>query len=154
MERAALDRLAAAGFSFAVSPTAWPEFRSTDVEPRRPNSFHCTRRWDLCPDQGRYFGDKGSLVDFFDPLNIDFAVIRKAGVPPFGPMVAWRLFTSFECTDGCDRDDMVLHRWLLSSPVFVMQYPASSTGSRRKAPLHCHTATRLHTMGQRRSQSV
>lgn len=34
MERAALDRLAAAGFSFAVSPTAWPEFRSTDAQIR------------------------------------------------------------------------------------------------------------------------
>ncbi|KAI0706476.1 hypothetical protein C8Q76DRAFT_602678, partial [Earliella scabrosa] len=55
-----------AGFSAAIAPTAWEDIRSTDVDPSRSNSHHCLRNQYLCPQQGRYFGDRGSLVAFMD----------------------------------------------------------------------------------------
>ncbi|KAI0746097.1 hypothetical protein C8Q76DRAFT_585293, partial [Earliella scabrosa] len=62
--------LCRAGFSFAISPTAWEEFRPfpPTALPTRPNSHFCTARWYLCPMQGRFFGDAGSLVGLVDPV--------------------------------------------------------------------------------------
>lgn len=154
MERVALDWLLSAGFSFALSPTAWPEFKTTDADPPEPNSYHCTRRWDLCPEQGRYFGDRGSFVDFFDPLDMNFAVLQKTGIPPFGPMVTWRLFTSFNCADRCDRDDPVLNQWLLSSPLFVMQYPALVAGGATKTSQDRYAGTSSLMATRPRSKSI
>ncbi|KAI0722569.1 hypothetical protein C8Q76DRAFT_577850, partial [Earliella scabrosa] len=114
--------LCRAGFSIAVTPTAWKEFRpsSTATTPTRPNSHFCSARWYVCPMQGRFFGDGGSLVGLLDPLGQPGSLVQASGIPPFGPMVAWRLSTSFECAEFCDVRDPVLHEWLVSSAfVFV-----------------------------------
>ncbi|KAI0709392.1 hypothetical protein C8Q76DRAFT_799403 [Earliella scabrosa] len=122
-DRSAFNALLQAKFSFAVSPTAWPEYRVTDAEPARSNTHLCLRRQYLCPQQGRYFGDPGSFVDFHDPLDFAHNAARTQSIPPFGPMVAWRLLNSFECAEGCDGRDPVLHEWLISTPIVFLPNP-------------------------------
>ncbi|KAI0698723.1 hypothetical protein C8Q76DRAFT_633771 [Earliella scabrosa] len=119
------DLLCRSGFTFAVSPTAWSEFRRSVLLPVRANSHLCARQWNVCPMQGRYFGDKGSFVDFLDPLSPTLPVVRSMGIPPFGPMVAWRLHTSLECAELCDVRDPVLHEWLVSTPLLILPNPYS-----------------------------
>ena len=96
------------GFTFGSDASRWPEFASLVDRPPPPGIAPCFRDLYVCPDQGRYFGDPGSLVDFIDPLN---AGPGNAGVrlsPPFGHMVAWRLWCTAPCTCGCFRHDDIL----------------------------------------------
>ena len=59
-------------------------------------------------------------MEFLDPLGPTFPRVQALSVPPFGPMVAWRMLSSFDCSDGCGIRDSVLHEWLVSTPVLMM----------------------------------
>ena len=113
-----VDRLLAHDFCLAVSPTAWPEYRRDMDDGILRSAEECWRERYVCPNQGRYFGDKGSLVGFFDPLAGDEERCIKDNIAPFGPMVIWRLMTTFECNDGCEYLDEVLEPGVTSVPVF------------------------------------
>ncbi|KAI0745190.1 hypothetical protein C8Q76DRAFT_606786, partial [Earliella scabrosa] len=145
-----------AGFSFAVSPTAWPEHRATDADPPRSNTHFCLRRQYLCPQQGRFFGDSGSLIALLDPLSEEGRGVRARSIPPFGPMVAWRLLNTYNCIEGCDFRDQLLHEWHTSIPLLTLPSPFTDHPQRRGAgerPLTRPGAGyRVHTI--RRSRSV
>ena len=83
----------------------------------------CWRHLFICPSQGRYFGDRGSFVEFFDPLNGDETLCADNGVAPFGPMVVWRVLSSFDCAEGCDIYDDVLEDRITSIPVLINKDP-------------------------------
>lgn len=112
-----MDRLLAHRFSLAVSPTAWPDYRRDINEGTLRTAEECWRERYICPNQGRYFGDKGSFVGFFDPLAGDEERCIKENIPPFGQMVIWHLMTSFQCDDGCEDVDEVLEPGVSSVPV-------------------------------------
>lgn len=118
-----MDILLRNGFHFAISATAWPDVVTSDRPHTVENTVPCVRVAFLCPLQGRYFGDAGSVVALVDPLGPELAGIRVLGVPPYGPMAAWRLATSFDCSIDCDEDDGVLDSWLTSAPLIVMPSP-------------------------------
>ncbi|PIL26233.1 hypothetical protein GSI_11988 [Ganoderma sinense ZZ0214-1] len=118
-----LDRLLAHEFSLAISPTAWPEYRRNMDGDTLVSAEECWRHRFLCPKQGRFFGDRGSLVGFFDPLAHYEARCVKDNLPPFGPMVIWRLMTSFDCDDGCEYLDDVLEQGVVSIPVLFKKDP-------------------------------
>lgn len=118
-----LNRLFAYNFSMAVSPTAWPEYRRDVDDGTLRSAEECWRERYLCPNQGRYFGDKGSLVGFLDPLGEDVTRCMEANLAPFGPMVIWRLLSTFECDDGCEFLDPVLEPGVTSIPVFFRKDP-------------------------------
>ncbi|KAI0711626.1 hypothetical protein C8Q76DRAFT_694496 [Earliella scabrosa] len=135
--------LTRAGFEFDVDPRRWPEYNIPIHGGIPPMSYACLRDLYLCPVQGRYFGDRGSLVGFFDPLSPMIPHLRALHVPPFGAMVAWRLLTTFDCAASCDITDRVLHEWLVSTPILVLPnpYPARTTQTAtRKVKNHVNTA--------------
>ena len=118
-----IDNLLAHGFSLAVSPTAWPEYRRDIDDDTLRSAEECWREKFVCPSQGRFFGDKGSLVGFFDPLSADEDKCVANNLAPFGPMVIWRSMSTFDCDDGCDFLDDVLEQGVTSIPVLFRKDP-------------------------------
>ncbi|KAI0722564.1 hypothetical protein C8Q76DRAFT_614764 [Earliella scabrosa] len=109
------------GFSFASHPAEWADFSAQTLPSPLlpPGLFPCFQHIFLCPDQGRYFGDRGSLVSYLDPLLTDPATAYLRGMPPYGPMAAWRLWVAQCCERGCVLNDPVLHGYVLSSPLVM-----------------------------------
>ncbi|KAH9855224.1 hypothetical protein C2E23DRAFT_883187 [Lenzites betulinus] len=63
--------LARHGFQISFEPHRFNNW-STRIPPSPiPSQQPCLRRWYLCPDQGRFFGDGGSLVMIIDLLHED-----------------------------------------------------------------------------------
>lgn len=141
-----LNHLLKHRFSMAVSPAAWPEYRrpyhlegaddpdvaytefTEDGRVLDPADDHvvakeCWRDRYVCPSQGRYFGDRGSFVDFFDPLKGDKAHCVEHNITPFGPMAIWRVTSTFDCEEGCDYFDEVLEEGVSSVSVLFKKDP-------------------------------
>ena len=118
-----MNRLLTNKFTLAVSPTAWPEYRRHMDGDTLRSAEECWRNRYVCPKQGRFFGDPGSFVDFFDPLGGDEDSCMKNNVAPFGPMVIWRIMSTFDCEDGCEYLDEVLEQGVTSIPVLFKKDP-------------------------------
>lgn len=141
-----LDRLLEFKFSMAVSPAAWQEYRrpsyleniddpeiphtefAHDGEVLDPAEEHvvakeCWQHRYVCPSQGRYFGDRGSFVDFFDPLDGDEVHCVENNIAPFGPMAIWHVMSTFDCEEGCEYFDEVLEEGVASVPVIFKKDP-------------------------------
>ena len=84
-----------------------------------PRPEKCFRSIHLCPSQGRFFGDHGSFVDFFDPLNGGEARCARNCIPPFGPVVIWRVLSTFTCERGCDLYDDAIDVGVPPTPVVI-----------------------------------
>ena len=93
----------------------------TENDPAQPEQ--CWRHLYICPSQGRYFGDRGSFVDFFDPLTGCEAYCAVRSIAPFGPMIVWRVLSTFNCEEGCDIYDDVLEEGVSSVPVIFRKDP-------------------------------
>ena len=117
------NRLLSHRFSIAVSPTAWPEFRRHMDGNTLRSAEECWRRAYICPKQGRYFGDPGSFIGFFDPLGGDEDRCMARGIAPFGAMVLWRIMLTFNCQAGCGYRDEVLENGVTSIPVIFKKDP-------------------------------
>ncbi|RDX45268.1 hypothetical protein OH76DRAFT_1358111 [Lentinus brumalis] len=77
-----------------------------------------------CPRQGRYFGDGGSLVDFFDITTVDLATLRREHLPPFGTTTVWRLpVTRPACYGNCARGDDLLPGGIMTAPAIIPAVP-------------------------------
>lgn len=88
------------GFERMRSPWCWPEYAQL-VDPSTSTWFKpCLRSLFLCPDQGRYFGDEGSLLNVFELHATEHDTLRTLHQPPYGVAVAWRLW--FGGQRGCD----------------------------------------------------
>ena len=71
----------------------------------------------MCPQQGRYFGDDGSLLDFMDPLRADLTLLKERSIPPYGHMAVWRLPSYVICDNQCDEVDDILFPGMLTAPI-------------------------------------
>ena len=83
----------------------------------------CWRHRFVCPSQGRYFGDRGSFVGFFNPLDGDKVHCVDNSVAPFGPMVVWHVMSTFACNECCEVYDDVLDEGVTSIPVVFSKDP-------------------------------
>ena len=116
-----MANMIARGFQFAVSPSTWPEYLICPDNAGAQSALQCWRSLYMCPSQGRYFGDPGSFVNYFDPLAGDADVCVSRSLPPYGPMLAWRVMTTFPCTDDCDSYDALVGDGVTSLPILVTQ---------------------------------
>ncbi|PIL31874.1 hypothetical protein GSI_06578 [Ganoderma sinense ZZ0214-1] len=137
-DSATFERLLSHNFSISVSPSAWPEYRRVFEDGSLWTPEVCWREKFLCPNQGRFFGDKGSLVGYFDPLGGDKGRCVKGQLAPFGPMLIWRIMTTFECGDGCEYLDEVLDQGVTYIPVLFRSDPV---GELRDSILDRRTGT-------------
>lgn len=95
-----------------------------DTEDGRVHYERCWRHLYICPAQGRYFGDQGSFIDFFDPLSGGETYCAQRNIPPFGPMIVWRVLSNFDCEKNCDIYDEVLEEGVTYIPVLFRQGPS------------------------------
>ncbi|PIL37750.1 hypothetical protein GSI_01444 [Ganoderma sinense ZZ0214-1] len=133
-DRAAHDHLRARGVEFVLHSEAWPgPVYSMGPYSESPSPFlgpptatasgggqGCGKTMHICPLQGRYFGDAGSLVVFYDGFLVSLAVLRDESVPPYGPMVAWRIPMTHECEGRCAVDESVLPAYVICEIVQLM----------------------------------
>ncbi|KAI0683467.1 hypothetical protein C8Q76DRAFT_571464, partial [Earliella scabrosa] len=69
IELDAITDLLKAGFTLAVSPSAWPEYPANIDNfpyPQETDTHPCFRDRFVCPFQARFFGDKGTLMGYMD----------------------------------------------------------------------------------------
>ena len=109
-----MNNMVAQGFHFALSPTTWPEYRYSLADNVTVAPFQCWRDLYICPSMGRFFGNAGSFVNYFDPLAGDAEICVSRSLPPYGTMLVWRLMTTFHCTDSCGELDEFLGDGLTS----------------------------------------
>nr|VWO97466.1 S-ribosylhomocysteine lyase (EC (AI-2 synthesis protein) (Autoinducer-2 production protein LuxS) [Ganoderma boninense] len=93
-ERNVQRRLAVYGFDSSHKPDHWPLGARRTASTTSAELDLCGKSLYVCPQQGRFFGDPGSLVIFYDGLLVDIEALRDLCVPPYGPMAAWRLPSS------------------------------------------------------------
>ncbi|KAI0722574.1 hypothetical protein C8Q76DRAFT_614408 [Earliella scabrosa] len=118
-----LRALVQAGFQLAPHAGAWEEYRHPSTHPSLTSRTACLREQYVCPQQARFFGDKGSLTDVLDPLLAARDDVPLQQLPPFGPTVVWRFLSTFRCDHRCDTRDPLLHEWLVSSPIITLPDP-------------------------------
>ena len=108
---------------FALDSTVWPRYRAWRRNVRLPGVIPCLRELFICPDQGRYFGDPGSIMSFIDPLSMNSRVASARALPPYGHMVAWRLWSSCICDGGCAQVDKILVSGVVTMPMVLVSNP-------------------------------
>ena len=74
----------------------------------QPTNCDCGRTLHMCPYQGRFFGDIGSLVVLLDVLTVSRMYLRSQYIAPYGPMVAWRIPNLEQCSNDCSNKDRFL----------------------------------------------
>ena len=115
-------RLADSGFSFEENPAAWPEYTGEQTPNADQPPSRCLRSLYLCPQQGRYFGDDGSMVCFMDTLSVDVASLKDRCIAPYGVMAVWRLQSAVLCDSQCDEfDDILAPGVFATSIMFVIK---------------------------------
>ena len=152
------DRLTDSGLSLEEDPTVWFQQggRTVPDVPPSPSAtpLVCLRSLYLCPQQGRYFGDRGSMVCFMDPLYMDTALLKDRCIPPYGMMAVWRLPLDRPCDAGCKEYDDLLAPGVIATSI-MLESESVTTGRRScYSTLYDHDApgpTRLR--GRSRSVS-
>ncbi len=115
-----MTRMTNVGFVFVNHATQLPRYGHHAIIGHDIEQYRCMANHYICPDQARYFGDKGSFVAFFDPLDNHASRAAAQSVAPFGHMGAWRLWSSGICDETCLRRDNILPRGVVAMPsVFV-----------------------------------
>ncbi|KAI0745208.1 hypothetical protein C8Q76DRAFT_591675, partial [Earliella scabrosa] len=117
-----MGRMLQYGFTFGTAASRWTDYRRPDRH-TPPGIVPCMRDLYICPDQGRYFGDGGSLVDFVDPLSPAIHAVHSARLPPFGHMVAWRMWCTVSCSFGCVRHDELLPEGVIAMDLMLVDNP-------------------------------
>ena len=152
LDKKTMNNMLAHGFSFSVSPAAWMESQEPANADDTLSPGRCWRSRFLCPAQGRYFGDAGTFLDYFDPLAGHDGYCADTGQPPYGPMIVWRLMSTFLCDDDCDAYSDILEEGTSALPVLFVKDPyghAHDLLSHRDSHARCYQrAPRI------RSQSI
>ena len=118
LDDAARTALIDLGIETAVHPSHWSEYRVWSPTPEDIASGNaCWRSHFICPQQGRFFGDRGSFVDFISPLECGAKELRDIRAPPFGATIVWRLSSSYRCIMDCDGRDALLPCGVTSHPI-------------------------------------
>ena len=146
-------------FEFALSPSEWTSYsipvpkKVEETNPEPPSLSPCWRSRFICPEQTRFFGDRGTFLQFFDPIGGDVNKNMSTCTPPFGPMVVWKLTSTFTCEDNCSTFDAELNHFPPSIPMLTIPNPfaPSSTCGTIRSP--CRRLPR-GSPRKRRSQSL
>lgn len=102
-------RLQNYGFHISPDPWAWPEYTPVLPHPLDNSGLPCLRAIFLCPSQGRYFGDPGTLLNAFDLENCDHDRLRSLHQPPYGIVTVWRRWSGRRrCNGPCSEHDALL----------------------------------------------
>nr|VWO95747.1 Zn(2)-C6 fungal-type domain-containing protein [Ganoderma boninense] len=112
-------------FHTDTRPDAWLSSSREQSAPSSPPVDVCGKSLYVCPMQGRYFGDPGSLIIFYDGFCVDLAKLRELGVAPYGPMVTWRLPSSGTCGGRCIELDPVMPPFVSS---MITQFAEDNAG--------------------------
>ena len=110
-------RLEDNGFSFEEDPTVWAEYSGEACHGAEYSPFHCLRELYLCPQQGRYFGDEGSMVCFMDTLSVDVTMLKDRCVPPYGISAVWRLPSNVLCDAQCEEFDDIIAPGVIATSI-------------------------------------
>ena len=150
LDGAAMNALVDVGIDAAVHPSHWPDYRIWSPTPGNTYTVNaCWRSHFICPEQGRFFGDRGSLVDFVSPLDCGSVELRDRGAPPFGCSIVWRLSSSYRCVMSCEGRDVLLPEGVTSQAIMFVH------DRFRRAPAGCsHRARSLRGVGQSTLHSV
>ena len=114
LDNGTYDRMRKIGFRFTVYGPTWPSFIPSPYSVSLPSSVGCGKSFHVCPFQGRYFGDSGSLVVFFDGFFVDLGELRDLSIAPYGVMTAWRIPTNGTCQGRCIEDRSVVPAFVIS----------------------------------------
>lgn len=97
------------GFEINTDPSAWDDYRALLSDADNDSQQPCMRSLYLCPTQGRFFGDPGSLVNVFVVKEIDHDALRASHQPPYGIATVWRRGRGRQACDGpcTDRDPLL-----------------------------------------------
>lgn len=108
-------------FKVASDPASWEDYAARVPQPSDPAWGACFRQWFVCPAQGRFFGDAGSVVTVFDLLNANHSSMKQRHQHPYGVTVAWRLIPSRRpCNGPCSMLDPIMPESLLSIPAIIV----------------------------------
>ena len=140
LDEAARKLLVDVGIDAAVRPSHWREYRIWSRTPSDMDTVNaCWRSHFICPEQGRFFGDRGSFVDFISPLECGAVELRIRRAPPFGCTIVWRLSSSYECVMSCEGRDRLLPNGVTSQAIMFVHdrlSTASQVSSHRTHSLH------------------
>ena len=126
IDDATYGRLIAKGFELSPYSSAWASFSTGPYSVSVPSVGGCGKMLHVCPFHGRFFGDPGSLVIFFNGFFVDLDTLRDTCVAPYGLMMAWRIPTKGNCEGRCVEDEStlpalvtsILFRFTEERPVF------------------------------------
>ncbi|PIL31867.1 hypothetical protein GSI_06571 [Ganoderma sinense ZZ0214-1] len=119
--------LNASGFRFASSSDSWTLYSTGPYSTSVPIMVGCGRDLHVCPSQGRFFRDPGSLVVFFDGFFTNLRSLRLSYIAPYGPMTAWRIPTKPRSYCQCVMDSSVLPPLVVSIILHLVEDDYSST---------------------------
>ena len=88
----------------------------------------------ICPHQGRFFGDPGSLIVFNEGLASGLDALRDQSVAPYCLMVAWHVPVTGICAEGCLKTYRVLPPYVVS---MLSQYAEDTSVAARPADVLC-----------------
>ena len=154
-----MQTLAEQHIDSASDPASWPQYRTWSPTPAVPDTTKaCWRSHFICPEQGRFFGDHGSLVGFVDPLGMPAATLQERGAPPFGTAVVWRLSPTYRCPLSCETHDSTLPVGQTSTAVILIRDPFAPRRRGRNTARSVRYNTLLPTSSvnatRRRSSSI
>lgn len=114
-------RLQNYGFDIKPDPWVWPHYTALVPLPLNNCELPCMRAIFLCPSQGRYFGDHGTLINVFDLENCDHQRLRSLHQPPYGIATAWRRWSGRRrCNGPCSENDALLPTGTLTMAVILL----------------------------------
>lgn len=115
-ETVLVRRLEGHGFRFRATPL---ELLDSAVPAREcaTTPYKCLKKWSICPDQTRYFGDNGSFVVFFNLFHNTPTFLAREHHAPYNPSVAWRFSRLWaRCEQHCSSlDELLLYHWDLEN---------------------------------------
>ena len=140
---AARTAVVSIGMDTVDNPARWPDYRIWSATPGNVDTdVACWRSHFLCPGQGRFFGDCGSLVEVVSPLETGALDIGEMRAQIFEPTIVWRLSASYQCVMSCQAHDRLI-------PIGVTSHVISFIYDRLQ------TSDDIHSVrGRRSSRSI
>ncbi len=106
------DRLEKRGFRFEALPCSLLDESFPEHDAYSDLPYPCLRHLYTCPDQARYFGDRGSLLDFFDIAHISLGALAQEEHAPFAPAAVWNFRRYWSgCWNDCSYDGPMVTVW-------------------------------------------
>ena len=119
------DRLKANGMTFSYYSPKWTEYSTGPYASSSPLMTACGRTLYVCPSQGRFFGDSGSLIMFLDGFLVNLDNLRNRCVAPYGKMTAWRISSKQTCEGRCIEDKSVVPPYVHTILIHFQDRPIS-----------------------------